>query len=79
MANTDQPNAAEQVGGFAVDAGADTAVDGAINNVVDGIASHIPGASSFETVLNTGVDLQVNNALNAEISNLEGQFEHKPS
>jgi len=77
MANTDQPNVAQEVGGFAVDATADTAVDGAINSVIDDVAAHIPGGGAMETVLKTGVDLQANNALNTEISNLEGMFGHK--
>jgi hypothetical protein len=77
MANTDQPNLAENVGGFAVDATADTAADGVINNLIDDVATHIPGGQGMEAVIKTGVDLQANNALNGEISNLEGMFTHR--
>jgi hypothetical protein len=77
MADQDQPNLAENVGGFAADATVDTAADGAINTLIDDVASHVPGGSSFEAVIKTGVDLQANNAINAEITNLEGMFEHK--
>jgi hypothetical protein len=77
MGDTDQPNVAGATGGFAVDAGVDTAADGVINNLVDSVASHIPGGAGMETVLNTGVDQQANNLINGEISNLEGMFTHK--
>jgi hypothetical protein len=65
-------NMAEKVGGFAVDAGVDTFADNEINSVVDGIASHVPGGAGMEAMLNTGVDLAANNAINGEISKIEG-------
>jgi hypothetical protein len=80
MADQDQPNMAENVAGFAADATVDTAADGAINTLIDDVANHIPGGGSFDAVIRTGVDLQANNAINAinaEITNLEGMFEHK--
>jgi len=77
MADENQPNLVEQAGGFAADATVDTAADGAINTVIDDVAGKIPGASGFEAVVKTGVDLQANNAINAEIGNLEGMFGHK--
>jgi hypothetical protein len=70
----DTPNIAEQAGGFAADATVDTAADGFINNVVDGIAAHIPGGSNFEAVAKTGVDLEANNLINGEIGKLESEF-----
>jgi len=68
------PNIAEKVGGFAADATVDTAADGAINTLIDDVASHIPGGSNFEAVAKTGVDLEANNAINAEIGKLESEF-----
>ncbi|GAC1582960.1 MAG: hypothetical protein NVS3B7_18390 [Candidatus Elarobacter sp.] len=66
----------EKAGGFAQDAAVDTAADGAINNVIDGVASHIPGGGAFDTMLKTGVDLAANNAINAELGKVEGMFGH---
>jgi len=62
----------EQAGNFALDAGVDTAADGFINNLIDGVASHLPGGETMAQVLKTGVDLAANNAINSEISNVEG-------
>jgi hypothetical protein len=67
-------NLLDKVGGFAADAGVDTFADNEINSVVDGIASHVPGGAGMETVLNTGVDLQANNFINAELGKVEGMF-----
>ena len=67
-------NFLEKVGGFAGDAAVDTTADGAINSAIDGIASHIPGGSAFDAVVKTGVDLEANNAINAELGKLEGEF-----
>lgn len=66
------PNIAEQAGNFALDAGIDTAADGFLNNLIDGVASHIPGGEAVAQVLKTGVDLAANNAINSEIGNVEG-------
>ncbi len=74
MPDTDQPNIAGEVGGFAADATVDTAADGFINNVVDDIAEHVPGGSNFEAVAKTGVDLEANNLINSEIGKLESEF-----
>ena len=66
------PNIAEQAGNFALDAGIDTAADGFLNNLIDGVSSHIPGSEAVAQVLKTGVDLAANNAINSEIGNVEG-------
>ena len=68
------PNFAQEAGNFALDAGVDTAADGLINNVIDGVASHIPGGEAIDQVLKTGVDLAANNAINSEINNVEGKI-----
>ena len=78
MAENEQPNLAEKVGSFAVDASVDTAADGAINSMIDGVASHLPGGQMIDSVLKTGVDLAANNAINAEIGKVEGAFGQKP-
>ncbi len=78
------PNFAEQAGAFAADAGIDTAADGAINNVIDAVASHIPGGEALSGVLKTGIDLAANNAINSEVNQgaggmlgaVEGLFGH---
>ncbi len=70
-------NMLEKVGGFAADAGVDTFADNEINSVVDGIASHVPGGSGMEAVINTGVDLAANNAINGELGKIEGMFGHE--
>ncbi len=62
------PNFVEQAGAFAADAGIDTAADGVINNVVDAVASHIPGGETLSGVLKTGLDLAANNAINSEVN-----------
>jgi hypothetical protein len=36
----------------------------------------VPGGGSFDAVIKTGVDLEANNAINAEIGKLEGEFGH---
>jgi hypothetical protein len=74
MSNTDQPNVAEKVGGFAADATIDTGADGFINTAIDDVASHIPGASNFEAEAKTGIDLEANNAINGELGKLEGML-----
>ena len=79
MGSQDQPNLAENVGGFAADATIDTGADGVINNVIDDIAGHIPGGGAFDSVIKTGGELQANNAINAELGNLEGMIAHKDS
>ena len=71
-------NMAEKAGGFAVDAAADTFADGAINNAIDGVASHLPGGGTMDTIVKTGVDLAANNAINAEIGRVEGMFGQHP-
>ena len=73
------PNIAEQAGNFAVDATVDTQADGMINRVIDGVADHLPGGSALDAVAKTGVDLAANNAINAELGNLEGMLGHKDS
>ncbi len=70
----EQPNLAEKVGGFAVDATVDTAADGFINRAIDGVASHVPGGAMAETVLKTGVDFEANSLINGEIGKIEGMF-----
>lgn len=47
------PNFPEQAGEFGVDAAIDTTADNLINPILDGVASHIPGAEGFEQMLNT--------------------------
>ncbi len=71
-------NFLEKVGGFAGDAAVDTTADGAINNVIDGIASHIPGGGAVDAMVKTGVDLAANNAINGELGKLEGMFGQHP-
>ena len=66
----------EKAGAFAGDAAVDTAADGFINNAIDGIAAHVPGGGTFDAMAKTGADLAANNAINAEISKLEGAFGH---
>ena len=78
------PNFAEQAGAFAADAGIDTAADGVLNNVIDAVASHIPGGEAIAGVVKTGVDLAANNAINSEVNQgaggllgaVEGLFGH---
>ncbi|MGD0475138.1 MAG: hypothetical protein ABSB70_18255 [Candidatus Velthaea sp.] len=60
-------NLAAKVGGFAADAGVDTFADNGINNVIDAVASHVPGGSMIDGFLKTGVDLAANNEINAEL------------
>jgi hypothetical protein len=74
MSNTDQPNLAEKVGGFAADATVDTGADSVINSVLDDVASHIPGGSGIEGIAKTGIDLAANNAINSELGSLEGKL-----
>lgn len=62
------PNFAQQAGEFGMDAAIDTTADNVVNSVVDGVASHIPGAEGFDQMLNTEVDQVVNNDINAEIN-----------
>jgi hypothetical protein len=61
-----------KIGGFAADAGVDTAADGAINGVLDGIASHIPGGSAVEGMLKTGIDFEANTLINGEMTKITG-------
>ena len=67
-------NFMQKAGTFAQDAAIDTAADGAINSVIDGVASHVPGGGMVDGMLKTGVDLAANNAINAEIGRIEGGF-----
>lgn len=71
-------NMFEKVAGFATDAGVDTMADSQINNVIDGVASHIPGGGAMDAVIKTGVDLAANNAINAELGKVEGMFGQHP-
>jgi len=72
-------NIAQKVGGFAADAGVDTVADTQINNVVDALASHLPGGSLIDGVLKTGIDLAANNAINAELGKFGGVFGQHPA
>ena len=74
MSETDKPNLLQEAGNFAADASVDTAADGAINNVIDGVASHLPGGSMVENVVKTGVDFEANTMINKELGNIEGMF-----
>jgi hypothetical protein len=76
MSETDKPNMAEQVAGFAADATIDTAADKPINAVIDAVAEHLPGGQMIDQVAKTGVDLAANNAINAEVGKVEGMFGH---
>jgi hypothetical protein len=76
MSESDQPGFLQQAGNFAADATVDTAADGFINNVVDGVASHLPGGSAVDAVLKTGVDFAANTAINKELGAIEGMFGH---
>jgi hypothetical protein len=67
-----QPDASQGGGGLVSDATADTAADGFINNLVDDVASHIPGGSALDGAFKTGVDQEANNLINAEIGKFEG-------
>jgi hypothetical protein len=71
-------NLAAKVGGFAADATVDTFADNAINGVLDGVASHLPGGGAIEGVLKTGVDLAANNAINAELGSIFGGHAPEP-
>ncbi len=72
-------NLAQQVGGFAADAGVDTFADNGINGVIDGVAAHIPGGAAIDGFLKTGIDLAANNAINAELGKFGGIFgQHAP-
>jgi hypothetical protein len=66
----------EKAGSFAGDAAIDTEADGFINNAIDGVAAHVPGGDRFDAMAKTGVDLAANNAINAEVSKIEGMFGH---
>ncbi|MGA7934369.1 MAG: hypothetical protein WCA35_12550 [Kovacikia sp.] len=78
------PNFAQEAGDFAADAAIDTTVDGFVNQAIDGIASHIPGGEMVDQMLKTGVDLEINNTINAEVNkgaggilgDIEGIFGH---
>ncbi|MBD5633159.1 MAG: hypothetical protein IAI49_01670 [Candidatus Eremiobacteraeota bacterium] len=74
----EQQNVAEKAGGFAADAAVDTFADKEINQVVDGVASRLPGGAGAETVVNTGVALEANNLINSELGRIEGAFGQKP-
>ncbi len=76
MSESDKPSFLQQAGSFATDATVDTAADGFINNVVDGVASHLPGGSAVDAVVKTGVDFAANTAINKELGNIEGMFGH---
>jgi hypothetical protein len=76
MSESDQPGFLQQAGNFAADATVDTAADGFINNVVDGVASHLPGGSAVDAVLKTGIDFAANTAINKELGSIEGMFGH---
>jgi hypothetical protein len=68
------PNLAEQAGDFAVDAAADTAVDGVLNQAIDAVTSHLPAGEMVDQMLKTGIDLNVNNAINSEINKGAGDL-----
>lgn len=70
-------NIVEKAGVFAQDAAIDTAADGAINNVIDGVAGHVPGGGMVDGMMKTGIDLAANNFINAEIAKVEGGFGHR--
>jgi hypothetical protein len=74
MLESDKPNIIEEAGSFAADATVDTAADGFINRAVDAVAEHLPGGEAVDQIAKTGVDLAANNAINAEISKVEGMF-----
>jgi hypothetical protein len=67
-------NDLEKIGAFGQDAAIDTAADGAINSVIDGVAGHVPGGGAFDAMLKTGVDLAANNEINSQVGNIEGRF-----
>ena len=79
MEDENKPNLAQEAGGFVADATVDTQADNFINTAIDDVAERIPGGSNFEQVIKTGVDLQANNAINSELSRVEGMFGHKES
>jgi len=62
------PDFAQQAGEFGVDAAIDTTADNLINPILDGVASHVPGAEGFEQMLNTEVDQVINNEINTEVN-----------
>ncbi len=81
-----EPNFAQKAGGFAFDAGVDTAADGFINNELNVVEQHvpIPGGEMVDKMINTEVDQMANNAINNEINkgvggvlgDVEGLFSH---
>jgi hypothetical protein len=66
--NSSDPNMLQQMGGFLSDATVDTTLDGFVNQALDRVVSMVPGGQNFESVLNTGVDQNINNQVNAELN-----------
>jgi len=64
------PNFAQKAGDFAVDAAADTTVDGLLNQVLGSVEQHvpIPGGEMVDKMINTEADQVVNNEVNAEVN-----------
>lgn len=85
--NNPAPNFAQQAGDFAVDAAADTTVDGFLNQALGAVEQHvpIPGGEMVDKMINTEVDQVVNNEVNTELnkgvggimSDVEGLFGKK--
>jgi len=65
-------NLLEKFAGVAGDATVDNQADGVINNVLDSVASHIPGGEAVEGIVKTGVDQAANTAINDELGKLFG-------
>ncbi len=68
------PNLLQQAGNFAANAEIDSTADSFLNRAIEAVASHIPGEQAFDQALITEVDQVANNALNAEVSKIEGMF-----
>ncbi len=80
-----EPNWEQQAGNFAMDAAVDTEADKVANMALDGVLDRIPGGAGAEQMLNTEVDQNLNNTINAEINkgvggiiqDAEGFFGHQ--
>ncbi len=61
-------NFSQQASDFAADAVIDTQADQWVNQSLDAIAAHIPGAEMIEQQLKTETDQVLNHAINTEIN-----------
>jgi hypothetical protein len=62
------PNFVERAGEFGLEAAIDTAANKIANEAIHAVASHIPGGQSVEQMLDTEVDLVLDNSINAQVN-----------